>query len=132
MGLKQKKLCKKINTVYELNYTGIAMDDFYGRNKITPKIEQLPPIPMKSTWSLRPFFSGSYISRFRIVEAEKEVSVVLKWFNCFEKCFQPHYDILPLRKFKEGELINERWFEIDQVQEIHNHIQFLFDTWDES
>lgn len=122
---------REINTVYELNYAGICIDHFYEKNKVTPQIEQLPAIPMKSTWSLRPFFSGPYISRFKIVEGEKVVSVVLKWFNCFEKCLQPHYHVLPLRKLKKDELMNERSFEIDQVQEIHNHIEFLFDNWDE-
>jgi hypothetical protein len=125
------KLCKQIDTVYELNYVGIAMDDFYERHNITEQIESLPAIPMESTWSFRPFFSGPYISRFRIVEGEKSVSIVLKWFNCYEKCLQPHYNIMPLRKFKKDELLNERWFEIDQVQEIYNYIKFLFDNWDE-
>jgi hypothetical protein len=125
------KPCKEINTVYELNYAGIAMDYFYEKHKVTQEIEELPPIPMEATWSLRPFFSGSYISRFRIVERNKVVSVVLQWFNCFDKCLQPHYNIIPLRKFKKDELLNERCFEIDQVQEIHDHIKFLFDNWDE-
>ena len=121
---------EEINTVYELNHAGVSMDYFYEKNNVTPKIEQLPPIPMESTWALRPFFSGSYISRFRIVEGEKVVSVVLKWFNCYEKCLQPHYDVLPLKKFERDDIAG-RWFEIDQVQEIHDYIKFVFEKWDE-
>lgn len=121
---------KEINTILDLNYAGVAMDYFYEKYKVTPKIEELPPIPLESNWSLRPFFSGSYISRFRILQGDKEVSVVLKWFNIFEKCIQPHYAILPLRRQKQDDFMNEEWFGIEQVQEIHDYIKNVFDNWD--
>ena len=123
------KYCKEINTIHELYYAGIAMDYFYERNNITPKIEELPAIPMESTWSLRPFICGLYINRFRIIEGTKVVSVVLKWFNSYYDSFVPRYDIIPLGKFNNEDFSTERCFEIDQVQEIHDHIKFIFDNW---
>lgn len=121
---------KEINFVYELQYAGVAMDYFYQKNNITPQIEELPPIPLESNWSLRPFFSGSYISRFRILQGDKQVSVVLKWFNTFEACMEPYYDILPLRRKKQDDFSNGRRFGIEQVEEIHDYIKNLFDNWD--
>lgn len=123
------KPCKKIDTVYELNYIGIAMDDFYERNKITPQIEKLRPIPMESNWSLRPFFSGPYISRFRILQGDKEVSIVLQMFNTFEKCIQPYYGVLPLERKKQDNFTHERRFGTEQVEEIHNYIKNIFYNW---
>lgn len=122
---------KEINSVYELQYAGVAMDYFYEKNNITPKIEQLPAIPLESNWSLRPFFSGAYITRFRILEGEKEISIVLKWFNTFEACIEPYYDILPLQRKKQDDFINGKSFNIDEVEKIHDYIKSVFEKWDE-
>lgn len=125
---------KEINSFIELQYAGVAMDYFYEKNNITPKIQELSPIPLESNWSLRPFFSGSYISRFRILQGDKEVSVVLKWFNIFEEILnqfrQPYYDILPLGRKKQDDFSNGSRFGIDQTQEIHDYIKNIFDNWD--
>lgn len=120
---------KEINSVYELQYSGVAMDYFYEKNNITPQIEKLRPIPLESNWSLRPFFSGSYISRFRILQGDKQVSVVLQWFNIFEACMEPYYEILPLRREKQDDFTNERRFGIERVEEVHNYIKNIFDNW---
>lgn len=121
---------KEINSVHELQYAGVAMDYFYEKNNITPQIEELPPIPLESNWSLRPFFSGAYISRFRILQDDKEVSVVLLWFNTFEEYMEPYYDVLPLRRKKQDDFTNERRFSIKQVEEVHDYIKNVFDNWD--
>lgn len=115
---------EKIGTIREIRYAGTSLDWLYQKNDITPQIEQLPPIPLESTWSLRPFICGYHINRFRIVEGNKVISVVLTHDNLTEL----YYDVLPLKKSET----EEKRFSVEDVQELHDYIKLLFKTWHES
>lgn len=116
---------KKMKSYRDLIYAGISSDIFYADKGITEKLRNIPAIPLDPDWSLKPFISGNYISRFRICKGEKEVSVVLEWFNQFEE--NPYYEILPLVYAADYAR-----FAIDEVDEIRDYIKNLFDNWENS
>lgn len=121
--IREKKSNKEIETLRDLMYAGTAIDYFYEKKYITPKIELLPPIPMESSWSLRPFICGYHINRFRIIEGDKVVSVVLTHDNLTEL----YYDVLPLKKLES----QEKRFSVEDVNELHNYIKLIFEKWSE-
>lgn len=116
-------MIKRFKSYIDVITASIALDIFYNDKGITEKLRNIPAIPLESDWSLKPFISGSYISRFRICKGEKQVSVVLKWFNEFKE--NPCYEVFPL-----GSESDYMKFAIYDVEAIRDHINSLFDNWD--
>lgn len=116
-------MIKRFKSYTDVITASIALDIFYNDKGITEKLRNIPAIPLESDWSLKPFISGNYISRFRISKGEKLVSIVLKWFNELEENL--YYEVLPLGI--EADYVK---FAIDDVEAIKDHINSLFDNWE--